>query len=174
MNDSELKKLITLANSRIARLEKMTGLKKPYAVKELSDYLDTDLIKGWSDLGRIRLLEEMTESQKIAIEKATKRFLDDDLSKIEGIRKLLSKYEKESGKKISFRYGSTMYNLYRNWKYYQDKYDLDSTFWQDIAPQADEKSKEEFIDIVSDYINKEIDKSLKNDLANLYDYLKNT
>ncbi len=174
MNENELKKLITLANSRIARLEKMTGLKKSYAVKELADYLDTDKINAWSDLGRIRLLEEMSESQKIAIEKATKRFLNDDLSKIEGVRKLISKYEKESGKKISFRYGSTMYNLYRNWKYYQDKYDLDSTFWQDIAPYAQTLSKQEFIDIIGDYISKEIDKSFQNDMSNLYDYLKST
>lgn len=174
MNEKELNKLIKTANMRLSRLEKLTGLKSSFAAQELKDYLDTDKIKGWSPLGRIRTLPNMTESQKIAIEKATKNFLKDELSTITGVKKLTAKYSKEAGKKISFRYSSKLYTSYRNWKYYQRKYDLDSKFWNDIAPEVDNHNELEFIDIVSRYINVEIDKSVEKDLSELYNYLKDT
>lgn len=174
MNEKELNKLIKTANMRLSRLEKLTGLKSSFAAQELKDYLDTDKIKGWSPIGRIRILPNMTESQKIAIEKATKNFLKDELSTIAGVKNLTAKYSKETGKEISFRYSARIYGAYRNWKYYQRKYDLDSKFWKDIAPEVDDNSKEAFIDIVSRYINTEIDKSVERDLSELYNYLKDT
>lgn len=174
MNEKELNKLIKTANMRLSRLEKLTGLKSSFAAQELKDYLATDKIKGWSAIGRIRLLPNMTESQKIAIEKATKNFLKDEFSTVTGVKKLVAKYSKDAGKEISFRYSAIMSSSYKNWKYYQRKYDLDSKFWNDIAPEVDDNSKEEFIDIVSRYINVEIDKSVKKDLSELYKYLKDT
>lgn len=174
MNEQELQRLIDKANRRLREIEKLTGLKSAFAGQELKDYLDTDKIKGWSPIGRIRLLPDMSESQKIAIEKATKNFLKDELSTVTGIKKLTAKYSKEAGKDFSFRYSARLYGAYRNWKYYQRKYDLDSHFWNDIAPEVDDHNKEEFIDIVSRYINVEIDKSVLKDLSELYNYLKDT
>lgn len=174
MNEQELKRLIDTANRRLREIEKLTGLKSAFAGQELKDYLDTDKVKGWSPIGRIRILPDMSESQKIAIEKATKNFLKDELSTVTGIKKLTAKYSKESGKEISFRYSARLYGAYRNWKYYQRKYDLDSNFWNDIAPEVDGNNKEEFIDIVSRYINVEIDNSVKKDLLELYNYIKDT
>lgn len=174
MNEQELIKLVRTANMRLSRLERLTGLKSSFAGRELKDYLDTGKINAWSEIGRIRLLPNMTESQKIAIEKATKNFLKDELSTVPGIKKLTAKYSKESGKEFSFRYSALLYSSYKNWKYYQRKYDLDSQFWNDIAPEVDYNSKEEFIDIVSRYINVEIDKSVRKDLSELYNYLKDT
>lgn len=174
MNEQDLQKLIDKANRRLREIEKLTGLKSAFAGQELKEYLDTDKIKGWSTIGRIRLLPDMTESQKIAIEKATKNFLKDELSTVTGIKKLTAKYSKEAGKKISFRYSARLYGSYKNWKYYQRKYDLDSHFWNDIAPEVDDHNKEEFIDIVLRYINVEIDKSVLKDLSELYNYLKDT
>lgn len=174
MNEQDLQRLIDKANRRLREIEKLTGLKTAFAGQELKDYLDTDKVKGWSPIGRIRLLPDMTESQKIAIEKATKNFLKDELSTVTGIKKLTAKYSKEYGKEISFRYSARLYGAYRNWKYYQRKYDLDSQFWNDIAPEVDDHNKEEFIDIVSRYINVEIDKSVLKDLSELYNYLKDT
>lgn len=174
MNEKELNKLIKTANMRLSRLENITGLKSSFAGQELKDYLDTDKIKGWSTIGRIRILPNMTESQKIAIEKATKNFLKDEFSTITGVKNLTAKYSKEGGKEISFRYSARIYGSYRNWKYYQRKYDLDSKFWNDIAPEVDYNSEVAFIDIVSRYINVEIDKSVEKDLSELYNYLKDT
>lgn len=174
MNEQDLNKLIRTANARLSRLERLTGLKTSFAGQELKDYLDTDKINAWSPLGRIRLLPNMSESQKIAIEKVTKNFLKDELSTVTGVKKLVAKYSKDAGKEISFRYSAIMYSSYKNWKYYQRKYDLDSNFWNDIAPEVDGNSKEEFIDIISRYINVEIDKSAQKDLSELYNYLKDT
>lgn len=172
MNEQELQRLIDKANRRLREIEKLTGLKTAFAGQELKEHLDTDKIKGWSPIGRIRILPDMSESQKIAIEKATKNFLKDELSTVTGIKKLTAKYSKESGKEISFRYSARLYGAYKNWKYYQRKYDLDSHFWNDIAPEVDTHNKEEFIDIVMRYINVEIDKSVLKDLSELYNYLK--
>lgn len=174
MNEQDLQRLIDKANRRLREIEKLTGLKSAFAGQELKEYLDTDKIKGWSPIGRIRLLPDMTESQKIAIEKATKNFLKDELSTVTGIKKLTAKYSKESGKEISFRYSARLYGAYKNWKYYQRKYDLDSHFWNDIAPEVDDHNKEEFIDIVMRYIDVEIDKTVLKDLSELYNYLKDT
>lgn len=174
MNEQELIKLIRTANMRLLRLERLTGLKTSFAGQELKDYLDTGKINAWSSLGRIRLLPNMTQSQKIAIEKATKNFLKDELSTVTGVKNLTAKYSKDAGKEFSFRYSALLYGSYKNWKYYQRKYDLDSHFWNDIAPEVDNHTKEEFIDIVSRYINVEIDKSVKKDLSELYNYLKDT
>ena len=174
MNEQDLQRLIDKANRRIREIEKLTGLKSAFAVQELKDYLDTDKINAWSPIGRIRILPDMSESQKIAIEKATKNFLKDELSTVTGIKKLTKKYSKESGKKISYRYSAIMHRSYKNWKYYQRKYDLDSHFWKDIAPEVDTHNKEEFIDIVARYIDVEIDKSVQKDLSELYNYLKDT
>lgn len=174
MNEQDLQRLIDKANRRLREIEKLTGLKSAFAGQELKEYLDTDKIKGWSPIGRIRLLPDMTESQKIAIEKATKNFLKDELSTVTGIKKLTSKYSKESGKQISYRYSARLYGAYKNWKYYQRKYDLDSHFWNDIAPEVDDHNKEEFIDIVMRYIDVEIDKTVLKDLSELYNYLKDT
>lgn len=174
MNEQELQRLIDKANRRLREIEKLTGLKSAFAGQELKEYLDADKIKGWSPIGRIRLLPDMTESQKIAIEKATKNFLKDELSTVTGIKKLTAKYSKESGKEISFRYSARLYGSYKNWKYYQRKYDLDSHFWNDIAPEVDDHNKEEFIDIVMRYIDVEIDKTVLKDLSELYNYLKDT
>lgn len=174
MNEKDLYKLINTANKRLSRLEKLTGLKTSFAGQELKDYLDTGKINAWSPLGRIRLLPNMSESQKIAIEKVTKNFLKNELSTVTGVKKQVAKYSKDAGKEISFRYSAIMYSSYKNWKYYQRKYDLDSNFWNDIAPEVDGNSKEEFIDIISRYINVEIDKSVLKDLSELYNYLKDT
>ena len=174
MNEQDLQRLIDKANRRLRAIEKLTGLKSAFAVQELKDYLDTDKINAWSPISRIRTLPNMSESQKIAIEKATKNFLKDELSTVTGIKKLAKKYSKEAGKEISFRYSAILYGSYRNWKYYQRKYDLDSHFWHDIAPVVDTHNKEEFIDIVSRYINVEIDKSALKDLSELYNYIKDT
>lgn len=174
MNEQELQRLIDKANRRLREIEKLTGLKSAFAGRELKDYLDTGKVKGWSPIGKIRILPDMTESQKIAIEKATKNFLKDELSTVTGIKKLTKKYSKESGKKISYRYSAILFGSYRNWKYYQRKYDLDSQFWNDIAPEVDVNNKEEFIDIVARYINVEIDKSVLKDISELYNYIKDT
>ena len=174
MNEQELQRLINKANRRLREIEKLTGLKSAFAGQELKDYLDTDKVKGWSPIGRIRLLPDMTESQKIAIEKATKNFLKDELSTITGIKKITKQYSEKAGKPISYRYSARLFGAYKNWKYYQRKYDLDSHFWNDIAPEVDGHNKEEFIDIVARYIDVEIDNSVLKDLSELYNYLKDT
>lgn len=174
MNEQDLQRLIDKANRRLREIEKLTGLKSAFAGQELKEHLDTDKIKGWSPIGRIRLLPDMTESQKIAIEKATKNFLKDELSTITGIKKITKQYSEKAGKQISYRYSARLFGSYKNWKYYQRKYDLDSHFWNDIAPEVDTHNKLEFIDIVYRYINVEIDKTVLKDLSELYNYLKET
>ena len=74
---NELKKLSKRANQRIVRLERLTGVKEGFATKQLADYLSSEQVQGWTKKGRVRVAKSMTETQMIAVIKATKNFLED-------------------------------------------------------------------------------------------------
>lgn len=72
----ELQKVAKRANQRILRLERLTNIKEPFDTKELFDYLSSEPLKAVTKGGRVRVSKQMTESQLIAIIKATNEFLE--------------------------------------------------------------------------------------------------
>lgn len=83
---NELKKLSKRANQRIVRLERNFG-KDTLVTRYLKDKLATEPLQAWTRSGRVRVNKSMTVSQMKATIKATKEFLNNQLSTRRGIKK---------------------------------------------------------------------------------------
>lgn len=167
----ELEKVVKRANQRILALERLTKQKGTFATKQLYDYLDNSKIKGITKSGRISSAARLTTQQKVAILKASKDFLESD-STVKQVRNFKQKAMKELNRTdISFKYLNTLYNTGRNWKYYQEKYELPSNFWQEAESIAN-LEKDQAIDRIAEYINTEVDRKVEQDLTALYLYIK--
>ena len=82
----EMKKLSKQANQRIVRLERETGIKNGFAIKQLKDYLTSENVKTWTKKGRVGASKSYTEEQMMATIKATKNFLKQDVSRVAGVK----------------------------------------------------------------------------------------
>ena len=101
----ELKKLSKRANQRILRLERLTGLKEPFATKQLMDYLSVE--DAVSKKGRVRVTMKFNENQMINIIKATKEFLSDDsISRVSQAKALKKQVEKSLDTEITWEIAS--------------------------------------------------------------------
>lgn len=168
----ELEKLAKESNKRIRALQKVTGIQYPFAVKELRDLLSSSTVKGYGAKGVI-YSPDLTETQKQAIIKATKNFLESGASTVAEVRAIAKNQAKLTGKKMTLRFASTLYNIGRDWKYYQEKYNLPSDFWQSERKwNVASHSLEEFEKWIETYITVEKDTTVKRDIQALYLYLK--
>ena len=168
---NELKKLSKRANQRIVRLERLTGIKESFGVKTLSDYLSAEPVQGWSSKGRVRVSKNFTETQMIAIIKASKEFLENrENSLVSGIKKQKEKVEKSLGKPITYSQLNTIYTASELYKWANDEFG--SKFWKDFAPLVFEQTKNEWIEYCATYIDKINDLTVLDKLKVLYDYLK--
>ena len=165
----ELKELAKEANKRINALEKFTGYRSSFAVKELFDYIDNSKVQGvGTKVKKVRSDEYLSKTQQIAIIKALKNFLSNEASTVKGAKKIQKEYSQKSGRSITPRGASILYNAFKGFRYYQDKYNLSSDFWQDIAPYAKEGTKENWLETFYDYILVEVDTEVKRDAEILY------
>lgn len=170
---NELKKLAKTANQRILRLERLTGLEKPFAVKELSDYLSVSQINGMTKGGRVKASKSMTlEQMKMSI-KALQIFLKEDISKVAGVKKA----RKEVGKmfdipEVSFEQANAYYQSFGNYTWIYE-FMTESDFWQDFGNPArfGWTQKESFVESLSFIIEKS-DIVYRKALENLYDYCR--
>lgn len=87
---NELKKLSKRANQRIVRLERSFG-KDTWATKYLKDKLATEPLQAWTTSGRVKVNKSMTVTQMKATIKATKEFLNSNISTRRGIKKAKQK-----------------------------------------------------------------------------------
>lgn len=87
---NELKKLSKRANQRIVRLERNFG-KDTWATKYLKDKLVAEPLQAWTISGRVRVNKSMTVTQMKATIKATKEFLNSNISTRRGIKKAKQK-----------------------------------------------------------------------------------
>ena len=87
---NELKKLSKRANQRIVRLEREFG-KDTWATKYLKEKLSTEPLKAWTISGRVKVNKSMTPTQMKATIKATKEFLNSNISTKRGIKKAKAK-----------------------------------------------------------------------------------
>ena len=168
---NELKKLSKRANQRIVRLERLTGLKESFATKQLSDYLSSEQVQGWTKKGRVRVAKSMTETQMIAIIKATKQFLDTGVSRVKEVKKKQKEYTVKAGKPISFKQANTLFQSGKNYTWIYE-YMTPSEFWAFVKLSKEQGwNKKQFIEEVQVYISKEVDEELKRDLEALYIYV---
>ena len=166
---NELKKLSKRANQRILRLERLTGIEEPFAVKQLYDYLSS--VDGISEKGRVRVSKKFNETQMIAIIKATKNFLEDEKnSTISGVKKQKAEIEKSLGKPVSYSQINTLYSASSLYQWANDEFG--SRFWKDFAPLVFTQPKNEWVEYCAMYIDKINDITVLNKLRVLYDYLK--
>lgn len=165
----ELKQDVKRANNRIRNLYKL-GLKdEPFAVKQLHDYLGSEMIKGLTPSGYISLKKGYNLPQLIGIKRATLNFLD-DVSTLTEIKKLKKEYEDLLGVKIDLNQVNTIYRL-RNMDWIYD-YIPKSEFWEVYAPLTVEYDDSEWIEILYQRNEKLNDVDLKEDLESLYVYVK--
>lgn len=171
---NELRLLIKLANQRMLRLERETGLKESFASKQLIDYLSSKPINAITKSGRISFKKDYTLMQKTAIIKAIKDFKQKEESSVKGIKSFVNKYSNIAGKKISYKMASSYYYVTHNlssWLY--DSSLTESIFWRDFAPLVKGTPKDEWVDLVGAYKEELPDRTIRRNLEMLYDYLKN-
>lgn len=165
---NELKKLAKRANQRLVRLERLTGEKGLFASKQLYDYLES--VDGLSEKGRVRVSKLFTETQMVAIIKATSNFLEDtENSLISQLKKQKSEIEKSIGKPITWSDFSTLYTASELYKWATETFG--SEFWKDFAPKVFTMNKNQWVEYCSDYIDAINDVTVLNKLRALYDYL---
>lgn len=87
---NELKKLSKRANQRVVRLERSFG-KDTWATKYLKDKLATEPLQAWTTSGRVKVNKSMSVTQMKATIKATKEFLNSNISTRRGIKKAKQK-----------------------------------------------------------------------------------
>ena len=95
---SELRRLAKMANQRILRLEREFGADiEP--IKKLRNRLDSSLVRGWTEGGRVRYNKSMSEEQMRASIKALEDFKASIRSRVSGYRKV-REFRREQIKRI--------------------------------------------------------------------------
>ena len=168
----ELRLIIKRANQRILTLERVTGKKETFAVKQLIDYLSSSTINGVTAKGRIAYRRDTTLMQKQAIKKAVEEFLSKSESTVRGIKKYTAKVSKLSGKKLDYKKASTYYQVTQDLSWLYDENITPSIFWRDFAPQVNNRSSKEWAELVLEYKSNVTDINLKQSLEQLYYYVK--
>lgn len=169
---SELLKLAKRANQRILRLERLTGLKESFAIKELIDYLSSSTLNAVTSRGRIRVSKQYNKMQLKAITKVVQDFLDKDLSKVSGVKKYKKQIEKDFEELFDYSQLSTIYNAQEVLKWILTKFEKPSDFWV-YTKNAIEKgfSKDEYIQELINIANIIPDEELRYNLEALYYYV---
>lgn len=171
---NELKKEISKANSRLARLEKFTGKPYSWAAQDLYDVLSVEKLNAWSKSNKIRINKEMSEEQLKRIMWATKEFLNKRTSTITGIKKRIKNV------KAGFQYGIgvTAEQAEHIWRAFEDdlvkwalRYYDPSEFWALIheaieTNMSEQRFTEEFIKRAN--IVEEIDADFRDLVHQLY------
>lgn len=168
---NQMKKLVNSANSRIVRLEKLTGEKGSFGVKQLYDYLDTSTIGAITTKGLISTSSKFNSNQMIAIIKATKDFLQSDATRVSEIRQKVLEFSEKTGKPISFSQANVLYQSGKNYQWIYE-YIPKSEFWRMVKVAKENGwDRETFIDQISIRANLEVDEKIKNDLIALEIYV---
>ena len=165
---NELRTLAKRANQRLVRLERLTGEKGLFASKELYDYLD--VVKGVTKTGRVRVSKSYSETEMIAVIKATKNFLENKQGSLTGdLKKQKAEIEESVGKPITWKDFSTLYTASELYKWAYETFG--SEFWQEFYPRAFTMSKNEWVEYCAQYTDAINDVTIRDRLKALYDYL---
>lgn len=158
----ETLKLVKQANSRLTKLKQAGYKTGTWSSKKLNTRLQTNKIGAWHR-GRIKVREDMTETQLKAIQKATKQFLTSKTSTPKGINKVrkntidsLSRTLSEEDKpKLSYEDAEFYYDMLGedDFDFFADKRGA-STVWAWIDDAIDNgDTLDGWLDRLSDYVN---------------------
>ena len=170
--NSELVKLIKQANQRILRLERETGLKGSFGIKQLYDYLGVPYIDAITKQGRIKRTKEYTTMQEIALKKAIENFIHEG-SSLKEIKAFVNKYSNLAGKKLTYEMASNYYQVihtFEQWLY-TEKF-TKSEFWKIWVPLAKTMDKSTWVDSLIKHRGEIVDRKMRKDIEILYDYVK--
>lgn len=166
---NQMKKLSKRANQRIVRLERLTGVEEPFAVKQLADYLSQETLNAWTKKGRSAVKKGLTNLQMKSIIKALNRFLQEETSTQKGVKK----YAKKLGQQTPLNLASTYYKAEKNYKWIFS-YMTESDFW-DFAREI-VKNNDNFEDFsfkIEPYLEeKRLDSNYTFDLQNLFNFIQ--
>lgn len=168
---NELIKDIRKANARIRSLEKYSGEKESFDVKELVDFLSVEGLNALTKKGRISTSKDFTLFQMKMIDKVVKNFLDgvSTVKKAESFRKQLSQ---DFGVPLSIEYTTAFYRFVKNYDWIYDYIDP-SEFWSEFAPKALVMDFESWADYVMTYaVNIVKEPDLMTKLNSLYYYVQ--
>lgn len=154
---NKLKKEVSKANQRLARLQSFTGRDTSWAAKKLEQVLDNEKIGAWTPASRISLSKEMSLEQLMRIDKSISQFLNSKVSTIRGIKKQIKSVKKgfEREFDVSEEEAEAMYEAFEDdllgWIF---RYIEPSEFWA-LVQEAREYnySEQQWIDLIKDYIN---------------------
>lgn len=82
---NETRDLVSQVNRRLKGLNQ-AGYKGTWASKKLSNRLNSKKLKSWDKTGKIKLNKNLTNTQLIAIQKASRQFLESKTSTLKGIK----------------------------------------------------------------------------------------
>lgn len=180
----DVKEQVDKANKRLRQLEK-TGNYYSYASKKLFNRLDTETLKALEKTRKgkivkaIRIPKTLTQTQLIAIQKATSQFLKSKTSTSKGIRNVKKSnlesikrtMSDENGKKLTDEDAEFYFDMLgeSDFDYFSDKIGA-STLWTLIDTAIEKnQSQDTWLKILGNYINFENDADVKEKALNLYE-----
>lgn len=175
----KLKRDVAKANKRIRNIERGYG-EKSWAINQLYEKLDSNVIKGINKNGLIRINKNMSDVNLRAIQKATNQFLESKTSTLTGIKGVV----KDVKKSLQATYGdidrpltnkevNILYDLVedKNKRDYTERIGA-STIWNTSVIAKDVgMSKDKYIEMIehdSHSILTEEDKRFLEDIYNRY------
>ena len=172
----ETLKLVQKSNARLDSLQRHYKL-GTWSSKKLMNRLDTNILKAWSIKGKIKLNNNLTNTQLKAIQKATKQFLESKTSTNKGI-KSVKESTKESLKnslsldnELDDEDVEEMYNMLSNndFDYFNEKVGA-STMWVIIDDAIEQNDSEEgFLERIERYAMTLNDLDVKEKARRLYE-----
>lgn len=168
--DSELRKMIKKANSRINRISKEFG-EESWAIKKLKERLSVSEVNAWTKGGRISNRKNYTYKQIIAIESAINKFFNSKTSTVRGIRKVRKNmiekiiFEVEDYEEITYKEAEVLYEAFEDNSvdyYFKNSNMEPSEFWNLVQASVKNKiSKQEFIKEMLLYVSTNESKDIK-------------
>lgn len=163
------------ANQRLVRLERAYGT-NTWASKKLQSRLNTEIVNGWTESGRIKLNKSMSISQLKAVAKATKLFNNSKTSTVKGVKETIKNTKTglrkilEDGIKIEDSEIETIYDLMSDDYLRELSEFIPPSDLAVILQESKEKydSEENFIKRIENYIELGNDLDIKNKLSNIY------
>lgn len=168
--NNELMKLIKRANQRILRLERLTGIKESFGVKQLIDYASSEQLQAVTKSGRIRITKGMNETQMKALNSILDQFLNRSISTVKQVKKYVKEKSRETGKELSYKEANLLYDLRKNWRWILEYMTISEFIDNYVRNPAVNSNVNIWCEALSTRIGKELDEQLREDLVNLYNY----
>lgn len=153
------------------------GLQNGFATKQLADYLSTDKLNAWTEKGRVTAKKSLSAKQMKDVIKATKKFLNQETSRVAGVKAYQKRYEEKTGLKLTKERLNALFQSERNYTWIYEYFGASEKsaggiFW-DWEREHKNDDFETWLDNIRVYLyERTLDEKLYNDLLALYEYAK--